>query len=374
MTGRTRSVLTITMSLGAIAGCSRPEPAEEPTPDTPTGMVRLSESQIGAANITTVSAVEVTIQDEVSVPGSVQSPDHAHAVVGAIVEGQVMRVTVLPGDEVRRGQPLVEIHAHEMAEVQRDLASARAEVEFRANALDRSEKLLAAGAVSAEEVERRRADLSAAEAELALAEGLVAHLHPSPSGDARAVSPLQGTVFNVHVRAGQAVVAGDPLVEVGSTDVLWVTAFVPENRASTLAVGDAVNVTFDAPPATSTGRLVRAGTHVDPANRSVEMRFELDSIPAGIRPGSFATVGISLSSPEPGVRLDEEAVVRLGDDDVVFVVETHGLYRPVVVSIASHGDGEVAVRGIPDGSEVVVEGAYFLKAAFDAESAEDGGP
>ena len=42
-------------------------------------------------------------------------------------------------------------------------------------------------------------------------------------------------------------------------------------------------------------------------------------------------------------------------------MEARGLYRPVAVSIASHVDGEVAVRGIPDGSEVVVEGAYFVK-------------
>ena len=108
------------------------------------------------------------------------------------------------------------------------------------------------------------------------------------------------------------------------------------------------------------------GEFVDPTNRSVEMRFELLSIPEGVRPGSFATVDVAAASSFEGLELAESAAVRLGDEDGVFVVEGPGLYRAVHVLVTSLRPGYVAVQGVPDGAEVVIEGAYFLKSALEA--------
>ncbi|MCA9739019.1 MAG: efflux RND transporter periplasmic adaptor subunit, partial [Gemmatimonadetes bacterium] len=84
----------------------------------------------------------------------------------------------------------------------------------------------------------------------------------------------------------------------------------PENTSSALAVGDEVEVRFRSLPGTVvTARLVRQGDFVDPSNRSVEMRFELDSIPAGVRPGSFATVDVLASEAFEAIELDQSAAV-----------------------------------------------------------------
>ena len=226
--------------------------------------------------------------------------------------------------------------------------------------------------MSLEEVQRRRADLEAARAELRRAEEMVEHLAPSPSGNASAVASRDGTVFSVDARVGQAVLPGTPLVELGRTDVLWVTAFVPEQTAGSLFTGDTVEVRFGDGGAAVPAHLVRAGNFVDPANRSVEMRFELVSVPPGVRPGSFAVVSVSTDDAFEGLELDEDAAVRVGDRDVVFVVEGPGSYRAVPVEVTPMRAGRVGVLGVPEGAELVVEGAYFLKAALElsAEAAE----
>ena len=282
---RGRSALSLWVPLFLMAGCAGQKP-ESPASasDTPPEVVQLTDAEVRAADITTDVVEARSVRQEVSVPGSVQSPDTAHAMVGSFVEGRVLSVMVLAGDEVRRGQPLVEIHSHELSDAQAALRGAEAELTFHRNALERSEALLAAGAVALEEVERRRADLEITEAEVSRTADIVEHLNPSPDGDVTIIAPRDGTVFSVQARPGQAVVPGVPLVEMGSTDVLWVTAFVPEHTASTLTSGDRVIVRFTAPPGEATAHLVRAGNYIDAANRSVEMRFELDAIPAGVRP------------------------------------------------------------------------------------------
>lgn len=369
--GPRRSALLAALLLApALFACG--EAAEEPMAESMAaadGSVRLTEAQVQAAGIVTTSIASQTIAQPVRVPGSVQSPDTAYAAVGSIVEGRVLAVHVLPGDVVRRGQPLVEIHSHELDTANRDLTAAEAEVSFHRNALERSQQLLEAGAVSLEEVERRQSDFQGAEAELRRAQEMVEHLNPSPRGNVVAVAPRNGTVFTVEARPGQAVLPGSPLLEMGSTTVLWVTAFVPENTSSNLEVGDVVQVTFRSLDELQvSARLVRTSNFVDPANRSVEMRFELDSIPDGVRPGSFAVVDVATSESFEGVELDEDAAVRIGEEDIVFVQLSPGVYRPTPVATVQLRTGTVAVRGLPPGAEIVVEGAYFLKAALESEA------
>ena len=339
----------------------------------PEGLVRLSDAQVRVAAIES-SPIEVAeVSQPVSVPGTVQTPDTAHAIVGSIVDGRVTSVRVLPGDRVRRGAILVEIHSEELATAERDLTAAEADLAFHDRSLQRSEKLLEAGAVSLEEVERRRADYQAAEAELQRAQEIVDHLHPTARGNTSTVAPRAGTVFKVLARPGQAVLKGAPLVEMGSTDVLWVTAFVPEHTASTLSAGDRVQVRFGSPPdAVASAHLVRSGDHVDPANRSVEMRFELDSIPRGVRPGSFAVVDVEEAEVIEGARLPQDVAVRMDDEDVVFLVEEPGLFRPWPVTVTPVREGWIAVQGIPPGAMVVTQGAYFIKSAMEVGEEEPG--
>jgi cobalt-zinc-cadmium efflux system membrane fusion protein len=340
----------------------------------PEGVVELSPSQVAASAIATARVSLTPIQASTNVPGTVASPDTARASVGSVVEGRVVRVLVLPGDAVREGQVLVEIHSHEVSDAQRDLTTAEARMAYEDNAVARARRLYEAGAISLEELQRREADHQGARAEVLRAEEMLEHLHATPTGDSGAEAPRSGMVFQVHVSPGQAVVPGDPLVELGSTEVLWVTAFVPETTAASLAPGDQVAVRFRSRPGEVVqARLVRMGEWVDPTNRSVEARFELERVPAGIRPGSFATVDVSTESEQLGVELPEEAVVRFGDGNAVFLAEGSGRFRRIAVESRTLREGRVAVTGLEEGTEVVVEGAYFLKAALEASMAAEVG-
>ena len=356
-----------------LVACSGAEPEADVRPVEDEGVVALTEAQIGAAGIRWEPVTSSDVRQTVRVPGTVDAPDTARAVVGSILEGRVARIRVLPGDRVRAGQTLVEIHGHELFDAQADLVSAEALAEVARAAAARGERLHEAGAIALEDLQRRRADLAQAEAEVARAEEMVEHLHPTADGNASAVAPVGGTVFSVEVATGEVVLPGTPLVHMGTTDQLWVTAFVPEGTSASLARGDEVTVHFQAAPQLEArARLVQVGQYVNPDNRSVEMRFEILEPPPSVRAGSFATVLVSTTSTVQGVELPESAVVRIGEGDAVFVAVGDGRFEPMMVSALALGDGRLVVEGLAAGTQVVVDGAYFLKSALEGEEAEGG--
>jgi cobalt-zinc-cadmium efflux system membrane fusion protein len=362
--------VALALALAFVAACGGPD--EEVAPPSSTserGLLTLSEAQRTRAGVDVRELTAAERAVPVSVPADLDPPDTARAMIGSIVEGRIEAVRVLPGDEVRAGDVLALIHSHEMMDARRDLTAARARLEYAARALARSEQLVAAGAVSREEVERRGAERAAAQAEVARAEEMVSHLDPSSEGDVTVRAPRDGVVLDVYVEPSMAVVPGDPVVEVGALTPLWATAHLPEEHAARLRPGADARVTMHAFAGdTLAGRLVRVGSRVDRRTRTVEVRVEVLDPPAGARPGMFARVDLLEAERRTGVEVPADAVQQVDGGAVVFVEEGPGRYRTVAVEVHPLGDDRLLVVGLPDPVRVVVAGAPFLKAA-----AEQGG-
>lgn len=357
-----------------LTGCGGSGDDSLPEPPQEEGVVHLSPEQLRNAEVETVEARVEASTLTFPVPGTVQPPDTARMMVGSFVEGRVERVMALEGDRVSPGAPLVMIHSHELADWQRELTAADARVAFGATALDRARRLLDEGAVSREEVERREMELRVAEADRARAREVVDHLHPE-SGNVVIRAPREGMVFRVLTSPGEAVVPGAPLVELGSTRVLWVVGAVPEREVPELERGDGVTVTFPALPGVEAeGRVIALGSRVDPALRTVELRVQLDPIPGGVRTGTLATLHLPAGVRQEGILLPAEAVQRLEGEPHVFLEEAPGRFRAVPVEVLTGNQGRVLISGVEPGSRVVTRGAYTLRAVLEGfQGPEDEG-
>lgn len=360
----------------ALTGCGTADAPPEEERHEP-GVVTLTTDQLQNAGVTTQEAVAVSRASSLELAGTVQPPDTARVVAGSFVEGRVVRVLVVEGDRVRAGAPLVRIHSHELADWQRELSAAEARVAQARAVAERGDRLHAGGAISTEERERRQVALAVAEADLRRAQEIVDHLNPD-QGDVVILAPRAGVVHQLLVSQGEAVVPGDPLVELGTTDVLWVVAGLPETAAAEVEVGTPARVTFSARPGLeATGRVVGLGVRVDPRLRTTALRVQLDSVPAGIRSGMLATVAIAAGEARTGVLVPDAALQRAepgvvagvepGEEagTVVFLDEGGGRFRALPVRILARGPDGVLVDGIPPGSQVVVTGAYTLRAVLE---------
>ncbi|HPF60632.1 MAG TPA: efflux RND transporter periplasmic adaptor subunit [Gemmatimonadales bacterium] len=351
------------LALAALAACGAEAAPDEVAPAAVAGVLDLDEAQARELQLAvdTVRLEDVAVP--LDVPAMVVTPDPATAHLGSIVEGRVVRVPVLPGDRVRAGDVLVVLHSHELATARRDLIAAEAATAAARAAVERSDRLLAAGAVAREEVEQRRSALAAAEAERARAEEMVSHLHPDGE-EATIVAPADGTVLAVHVNVGEAVVVGEPLVDVGDARTLWVTGWVPERAVPQVGTGREARVTLAAFPGdTFAARVVRSGGALDPERRALDVRVVLTAPPPGLVPGMYATLILPTGELAPRAILPAEAVQRTADGAGVYLREGPLRFRfhPVAAATALT-DGTIAVDGLPEGVEIVTRGAYRLRA------------
>lgn len=371
---RLRAVASTLTLLGAGLGATAcgSESAETAPEAAPSGWLELTVAQEERAGLVVENLAADDFALPVEVPAEVGPPDTARASFGSIVEGRVERIDVVSGDEVSEGDALIFIHSHEMMDARMELTAAEAELSYAANALARSERLFEAGAVSREEFERHAVDHEAAQAQVRRASEMVEHLDPSGDDLVTVRAPRDGVVLAVHVEPGQAVVPGDPLVEVGAPRPLWATAHLPEEHVAWLSPGAEARVMVDAVSGQAlAGRVVRVGGQVDATTRTVEVRVEIADPPPGTRPGMFARVELSEAERRRGVRVPGVAVQQLEGAPVVFVRDGEHRYRAVPVEVFPLGADALLVTGLPDPAAVVVTGAPFLKAM--TEQAAGGG-
>src|SRR5262249_10909121 len=131
--------------------------------------VSLMPEAVAKAGIKTETVRTTLASEAVTVPGTVTSNAYRDTRVNALVGGIVRRVIVELGASVRRGEPLAVIFSSELADAQMKYVSMRAMFEADHLKLARTEKLVAIGAASRQELEEVTAVHAGHETEISAA-------------------------------------------------------------------------------------------------------------------------------------------------------------------------------------------------------------
>ena len=114
-----------------------------------------------------------------------------------------------------------------------------------------------------------------------------------------------------------------------------------------------------------TGHVSYIYPYAEAKTRTIKVRLEFDNADLRLKPDMFADVTIRAGRQTAAVVVPEEAVVRSGTRDQIFVVRGPGKFEPRAVKLGESSDGWVQVlEGVADGEEVV-SSALFL---IDSES------
>lgn len=286
----------------------------------------------------------------------------------ARVSGHLEAVEFQAGQLVNKGDVLFRIDPR-WYRAQFDLATARAEVAAREAA--RAEKLLAAAAISSEEVEARRA--AAAEARAALETAKLDLEHT----EVRA--PIAGRVSRAFVTAGN-LVSGSPgnatlLTTIVSVGDAYVYADVDEatllkfnrlaregrilTRAGRVPVDLQLSDERDFP---RHGYLESADNRVNPATGSLALRLVFPNPDGALIPGLFARVRIPVSAPAPALLISERAIGTDQSQKFVLAVDHNNTVAYRTVKLGSVVDGKRVVReGLQPGDTIIVNGLQRVR-------------
>lgn len=357
---------------GAPAARGGVQKAEEPQE------VSLSPEAVTRAGIKLVAARTQHLVQALTVPGTVTSNAYRDTKVAALVGGVVKQVLVELGSPVKRGQPLAVIFSNELAEAQMKYLSMQAMLHADQQKVTRTDKLVAIGAASRQELEEVKATHDARESEVAAARQRLLLLGLTPQqvdrlraagdvvSDVSVPAPADGVVITRMVNAGQVVMQGHELFAVADLSTVWVIGDLYEKDFGEVRVGTETVVTV---PATRsrrlTGRVTYIDPRVDPATRTAKIRVEVPNREGELRLGMYVNVGFQAGTGRTVTVVPRAAVQSTGERAVVYVPlqEGEGRFAERPVKLGQPvGDLVEVVEGLKPGERVVTEGSFFLRA------------
>ena len=274
--------------------------------------------------------------------------------------GTVRSINFTEGQLVPKGHILVELDDRE---AKATLASSVAdEATAKAN-YDRSAQLATSGNSPKATVDTLRSTWDGAQARAEAARARLA--------DLTIRAPFAGRLGLRRLSAGALVSSGTLITTLDDISVVKLDFSVPEILLSRVAAGAEVVARSDAYP----GRIFKGvartvDSRIDPITRAVEVRAEVPNDDGTLHQGMLLTVTLVLDKRDAAMVIPEEALVPVGDDQFVYVLEDgKAILKKIVLGERLRGSVEVR-DGLAKDAKVVVGGQQRLRDGIAAREAQ----
>ena len=285
-----------------------------------------------------------------SYAGTAPLEARGEAQVVAKTSGIALRVFADVGQQVRAGQPLVQIDRDRAAlqVAQADAQVRKLEANYR-----RASQLVDQKMVSVNDVDQLRYDLENARASLRMARLELSY--------GTVTAPISGVVAARNIKLGNLVQINTPIFTIVDNSRLEATLNAPEREIETLKAGQAVQLSVDALPGkTFEGRIDRVSPVVDSGSGTFRVICAFDG--GGLlQPGMFGRIRIEYDQRANALVIPRTALLEDGNAPAVFTVKASKAARAALK--LGYVDGEwVEVReGLREGDPVVVAGKAALR-------------
>jgi RND family efflux transporter MFP subunit len=309
-----------------------------------------------SAPVATAERLEAA--QEVEVFGTVEAEQTA--AVSVRVMAMVTAVRVKAGDEVHKGQLLLEIDPQasegQLSQARGGLGQAEAALALAERNFERFQALAESQAASELELDMARMQYEQAKAAVEQAQGAVSSAS-SVAGDSRVVAPFSGRVGRKMVEVGDLAAPGRPLLVIESTAGRRLVVSIPESlmAQAKLAYGDELRVGIDSRPDLTemTGSVVEIPPGADPASHSFQVKLALDApeLPSGATGRAFIP-----TDEETLIAVPAGAVLRRGGIQMVVVRTDEGFASTRVVTVGRELPGErlEILSGLTGGENVLL--------------------
>jgi cobalt-zinc-cadmium efflux system membrane fusion protein len=337
-----------------------------------------------------VKVVPYEFLDQRSAIGQIAFNEDTSTNVLTPFSGRVTRLIAKVGDQVKSGDPLLEIDSPEQMPPQNEFIAAqtarnkaRSQLNLATIIEKRVRDLYEGKAAPFKDLQQAEAQLAAAENEvrstdtaleaarirlsiLGRTDAEIATLeqHGTISRLARITAPIDGTVISRKVGPGQYVKAdsGEALYVIADLSTMWLKAQIFEQDIALVRVGQEIEAKVAAAPnRTFKARIANIGSASDQTTRRVMVRSEVGNPDGVLKSEMFASFKIGITEPSATPAVPTEAVIREGDVATVWVETEPRLFKRRVVEIGMQQNGLTQIRsGLSVGELVVARGAIFV--------------
>lgn len=173
--------------------------------------------------------------------------------------------------------------------------------------------------------------------------------------DATVYAPISGYISERTADVGEFASTTQKVATIVRTSVLRMRIDVPEQSIGLVQNGQGVSIQTSAyPDRTFAGTIVRTSPNLNATSRVLTVEAEVENVGGLLKPGQFATVRITQSTPKPTVMIPVSAVKTEGETNKVFVV-VNGRAEERIVKLGVLENERIEVQqGVSENDSVVI--------------------
>jgi cobalt-zinc-cadmium efflux system membrane fusion protein len=285
------------------------------------------------------------------------------------MSGNVLSIPVELGDFVKQGQILATVRSSEVADFQRQLLDAKADVALSEKNLQVSKELFAGKINSEKDVIAAEKELEKAKAELARIQE-VYHIYNLKDGSTYNITaPMSGFIVFKDVAQNEQLRSdkSDAIFSIAQIDEVWVLANVNESDISRVSVGYEAEIkTISYPNIRFIGKIDRIFNAIDPDTKAMKVLIKIPNKDLLLKPEMNATVAIHYSEDKKLITIPSSSVIFDKSKNWVMVFKNRTDIETRQVEVYRQlGDLTYITDGIKDGEKVISKNGLMIYDALN---------
>jgi RND family efflux transporter MFP subunit len=274
-----------------------------------------------------------------------------------LVSGRLVSLTKQEGDPVAEGEIIgrveVEVAEAELQRAQASRAAQAARVEQLERELERVRELYRREVIALQELEDAELALEVARAELRSLTQLVGQTRDRLE-EHLIIAPFDGIVLRRPIDPGQVVGAQSLVYRIGTIEDRLIEVDVDERYLAALSLGMPAIASPLGREERRIARIVFVGDDVDPVSGTAVVRLAFEDPPEELASGLSVDVNIVVREIDLALTVAREAVLDIGGDERVLLVDGRELRQQSVDVIDWQAERVVVRRGLRVGDRVVL--------------------
>ena len=293
----------------------------------------------------------------------------------APVGGPVARIVVVPGQKVKRGEPMLYIASPDFAQLRATYVKALDAFRVADKNYARAQDLYAHHAIAEKDLLDAESARAQSQADLQNAQQSLrvlgvndpnSVLKSSAAPEIPLVAPLGGEVTELLVNPGQLLQAGQTqCFTVSDMSTVWVLLNIYQNDLPYVHVGDAVTIQTDAYPHPFQGKISFVSAALDPTSRTLQARIVTENPHEELKKDMYVSTTVTAGTIANAMAVPDAAVLRDAENQpYVYLAMGNDQFAQRSVSTGMSANGSTQITsGLKPGDRVVAQGALFLQFA-----------
>lgn len=364
-----KKILFLLLPLAMLASCGTKKKEETTKAASVVNLVKLTDAQIKNAGIAIAKMEQKEISSILRVNGKIDVPPQNMVSVSVPLGGYLKTTKLLPGQHIKKGDPIALIEGEQYIQLQQDYLTAKEKIVYLEQEFNRQKELNKTQASSdkvfqqaSNEYSTQQVLISALKEKLQLVGINSSKL--SVSNISRSInlySPIDGFVSKVNVNIGKYVSPTEVLFELINPSDIHLALKVYEKDVSKLYVGQKLYAFTNNQPNKKHACEVLLIGHDISADRNTDVHCHFETYEHDLIPGTYMNAEIAIKNAKAFV-LPDEAIVLFENKQYAFIKTEANQFKMTEVQIGNSENGftEILQPEKISNSEFVVKGAYSL--------------